>query len=73
MADHYHLLIQTPDGNESRCMRCLKGVYTGDPMTNIGEVFGISSYNTVSSIIERFKPRINAIRKLFKCVEGQNS
>ena len=25
---HYHLLIQTPDGNLSRCMRHINGVYT---------------------------------------------
>ncbi len=28
MSNHYHLLIQTPDGNLSRCMRHLNGVYT---------------------------------------------
>lgn len=28
MPNHYHLLIQTPNGNLSRCMRHLNGVYT---------------------------------------------
>jgi len=28
MSNHYHLLIQTPDGNLSRCMRHLNGIYT---------------------------------------------
>lgn len=28
MSSHYHLLIQTPDANLSRCMRHLNGVYT---------------------------------------------
>jgi len=28
MPSHYHLLIQTPDANLSRCMRHLNGVYT---------------------------------------------
>ncbi len=28
MATHYHLLIQTPDANLSRCMRHINGVYT---------------------------------------------
>lgn len=28
MSNHYHLLIQTPDANLSRCMRHLNGVYT---------------------------------------------
>lgn len=28
MPNHYHLLIQTPDANISRCMRHLNGVYT---------------------------------------------
>lgn len=28
MPNHYHLLVQTPDGNLSRCMRHLNGVYT---------------------------------------------
>jgi putative transposase len=27
MPNHYHLLIQTPDGNVSRCMRHIDGVY----------------------------------------------
>lgn len=28
MSNHYHLLVQTPDGNLARCMRHLNGVYT---------------------------------------------
>ena len=28
MDNHYHLLIQTPDGNLSKGMRQLNGVYT---------------------------------------------
>ncbi len=28
MSNHYHLLLQTPNGNLSRCMRHLNGVYT---------------------------------------------
>ena len=28
MPNHYHLLVQTPDGNMSRCMRHINGVYT---------------------------------------------
>lgn len=28
MTNHYHLLLQTPDGNISRCMRHLNSVYT---------------------------------------------
>jgi len=28
MPNHYHLLAQTPDGNISRCMRHINGVYT---------------------------------------------
>ena len=28
MPSHYHLLIQTPDANLSRCMRHINGVYT---------------------------------------------
>jgi putative transposase len=28
MQNHYHLLVQTPDGNISRSMRHLNGVYT---------------------------------------------
>ena len=27
MPNHYHLLIQTPDGNLSRCMRQINGIY----------------------------------------------
>ena len=28
MPNHYHLLVQTPEGNLSRCMRHINGVYT---------------------------------------------
>ena len=28
MSNHYHLLVQTPDGNLSRAMRHINGVYT---------------------------------------------
>ena len=28
MSNHYHLLVQTPDSNLSRCMRHINGVYT---------------------------------------------
>lgn len=28
MSNHYHLLIQTPQGNISRCMRHINGIYT---------------------------------------------
>jgi len=28
MSNHYHLLVQTPDGNLARAMRHLNGVYT---------------------------------------------
>ncbi len=28
MSNHYHLLVQTPGGNLSRCMRHVNGVYT---------------------------------------------
>lgn len=28
MPNHYHLLIQTPEGNLSRAMRHINGVYT---------------------------------------------
>ena len=28
MSNHYHLLIHTPKGNLSRCMRHVNGVYT---------------------------------------------
>ena len=28
MPNHYHLLVQTPDANLSRCMRHINGVYT---------------------------------------------
>ncbi len=28
MSNHYHVLLQTPEGNISRCMRHLNGLYT---------------------------------------------
>jgi len=28
MGTHYHILVQTPDANLSRCMRHIDGVYT---------------------------------------------
>ncbi len=38
-------------------------------MTSIGKVFDIQSYSTVSSIIERFKVRMQTEQKLLKKVE----
>lgn len=28
MSNHYHLLVQTPEGNLCRCMRHINGIYT---------------------------------------------
>ena len=28
LSNHYHILVQTPDANLSRCMRHINGVYT---------------------------------------------
>ena len=40
MNNHYHLLIETPDGNLSRGMRQLNGLYTGTIRTK-----GISKFS----------------------------
>ena len=42
----------------------------GDSLSGIGKVFGIASYSTVSSIIDRFKVRMRSERKLMRRVEG---
>jgi chromosomal replication initiation ATPase DnaA len=42
----------------------------GESLTGIGKVFDIRSYSTVSSIIERFKVRIQTERPLLRKVEG---
>ena len=41
MDNHYHLLIQTPDGNLSKGMRQLNGVYTqpSNPAASAGRAF----------------------------------
>ena len=28
MSNHFHILVQTPEGNISRCMRHINGIYT---------------------------------------------
>ena len=42
----------------------------GESLVRIGEVFEISSYSTVSSIVERFKVRMRNNSKLQRRVEG---
>lgn len=34
MSNHYHLVIETPDGNLAKGMRQLNGVYTQRPQTD---------------------------------------
>ncbi len=36
----------------------------GEPLTDIGKAFDIESYSTVSSVIERFKIRMDSDRDL---------
>lgn len=56
--------------NEARNMAIyLLRYLRGDSLTTIGKVFDIQSYSTVSSIIERFKIRMQVERKLFRNVE----
>ena len=43
MDNHYHLLIQTPDGNLSKGMRQLNGVYT-QASTNLAPDVGCYDY-----------------------------
>ncbi len=57
--------------NEARNMAIyLLRYLRGDSLAAIGKVFGIQSYSTVSSIIERFKVRMRMERKLTRKVEG---
>ena len=42
----------------------------GDSLTAIGKVVDIQSYSTVSSMIERFKARMESERNLLRNVEG---
>ena len=56
--------------NEARNMAIYLFRYLrGDSLTTIGKVFDIQSYSTVSSIIERFKVRMQTERKLARKVE----
>ena len=56
--------------NEARNMAIyLLRYLRGDSLTSIGKVFDIQSYSTVSSIIERFKVRMQTEQKLLKKVE----
>ena len=57
--------------NEARNMAIyLLRYLRGDSLTIIGKEFDIRSYSTVGSIIERFKDRMQAKRKLLRKVEG---
>jgi chromosomal replication initiation ATPase DnaA len=57
--------------NEARNMAIyLLRYLRGDSLTTIGKVFNIQSYSTVSSIVERFKIRMQTERKLIRNVEG---
>jgi REP element-mobilizing transposase RayT len=57
--------------NEARNMAIyLLRYLRGDSLTTIGKVFNIQSYSTVSSIIERFKVRMQTERKIMRKVEG---
>jgi hypothetical protein len=57
--------------NEARNMAIyLLRYLRGDSLTAIGKVFNIHSYSTVSSIIERFKVRMQTKRQLLQKVEG---
>jgi hypothetical protein len=57
--------------NEARNMAIyLLRYLRGDSLTTIGKVFDIQSYSTASSIIERFKARMQTERKLIRKVEG---
>jgi REP element-mobilizing transposase RayT len=57
--------------NEARSMAIYLCRYLrGESLAGIGKAFDISSYSTVSSIIERFKVRMQSDRKLLKKVEA---
>jgi chromosomal replication initiation ATPase DnaA len=57
--------------NEARSMAIYLCRYLRDEsLANIGKAFDISSYSTVSSIIERFRVRMQSDRKLLKKVEA---
>lgn len=56
--------------NEARNMAIYMTRYLrGESLTAIGRIFDIQSYSTVSSIIERFKVRLHAERKLLRKVK----
>jgi hypothetical protein len=56
--------------NEDRNMSIyLLRYLRGDSLATIGKVFGVQSYSTVSSIIERFKVRTKTERKLIRKVD----
>ena len=64
------LLTKRGTNNEARSMAIYLFRYLkGESLNNIGEAFDISSYSTVSSIIERFKVRMHADRELSRKVE----
>lgn len=63
MSNHYHRLVETPDGNLSTGMRQLSGSYTqhfnayasgGYTLTEIGEYFGLH-YSRISRIRAKAK------------------
>ena len=64
------LLTKRGTNNEARSMAIYLFRYLkGESLDNIGKAFGINSYSTVSSIVERFKVRMHADRELSRKVE----
>ncbi|BCO10572.1 hypothetical protein GF1_29480 [Desulfolithobacter dissulfuricans] len=50
MPNRYHLLVRTPEGNISRCMRHVNGVYT--------QRFNLPTYSSVSSAVIRIRKQL---------------
>ena len=66
LMDNYdHLLIETPDGNLSKGMRQLKGVYTQNAWVLRGKIYFLSIMAEISLILRQQQSRV-----LFKKFPG---
>jgi putative transposase len=66
MANHYHLLLQTPDANLSRAMRHLNGVYTQRYNKNYGYDWQLFRGRYKSILIETDSYALELVRYIHR-------
>jgi len=69
MTNHYHILIETPNGNISKVMHYINGAYTNYVNRKIGELIGGISYAAVSKAYHRFDIKLKGDKSLVKVIK----